>query len=379
MSTTDEPDSTETDTAERHQQSPRRRGRRGIGVAIFTLLVAAVAVGGLWILTGAGNNAAVGAADKTPSATEAVQQGDLAGSTTVTGTLRYADRRSIQSATGGTITALPAEGAVISLGGRLYSVNNIPIFLLRGGLPAWRSFESGMDNGPDVKQLEESLRDLGHFSDEPDERFTWATVEAVKAWQDANGLDDTGTLPLGSFVFSSSDLRIGTVTVKVGDLVGAGTGLFDASSTTQIIETNIPLAEQQLAVIGAAVNVHLPGGATTTGVIESVGTPTEVDGATGQKQTMIPAVVALTDATATAAFQEAAVSVDVPSERRENVLSVPVGAILALTEDEFGVEVEYPDGTTTQVPVTLGLFAGGRVEVFGDGIEAGTLVVVPRR
>ncbi|WP_052033419.1 efflux RND transporter periplasmic adaptor subunit [Rhodococcus wratislaviensis] len=125
--------------------------------------------------------------------------------------------------------------------------------------------------------------------------------------------------------------------------------------------------------------VQLPGGKTTTGKVTSVGTPTEIDGANGQKQTVIPIVVSLDEPTQAAAFQQASVSVSIPSEKREGVLSVPVGALIAITPQQFGVEVVDSDGTTTKVPVTTGLFAGGRVEISGDDIKSGQRVVVPQR
>lgn len=110
-----------------------------------------------------------------------------------------------------------------------------------------------------------------------------------------------------------------------------------------------------------------------------MGTPTEIDGTNGQKQTVIPVVIALDDPTRVAAFQEASVSVSIPSENRQNVLSVPVEALIAITPQQFGVEVVDAGGSTTKVPVTAGLFAGGRVEISGDGVTAGQRVVVPQR
>ena len=36
-------------------------------------------------------------------------------------------------------------------------------------------------------------------------------------------------------------------------------------------------------------------------------------------------------------------------------------------------------GSTRKVPVTTGMFAGGRVEVSGEGLAEGQRVVVPQR
>jgi multidrug efflux pump subunit AcrA (membrane-fusion protein) len=151
------------------------------------------------------------------------------------------------------------------------------------------------------------------------------------------------------------------------------------TGTIQVVSMDLRLDDQRLAVFGSVVTVRLPGCKETTGKITSVGTPTETKDTTGQAKTVIPVVVSLDSTKEAAAFQEAAVTVDIPSERRKDVLSVPVGALIAITPQQFGIEVVGSDGTTYQVPVTTGLFAGGRVEISGDDVEAGQRVVVPQR
>ncbi|GES18089.1 peptidoglycan-binding protein [Acrocarpospora pleiomorpha] len=334
---------------------------------------------GIWLVASGTLGAGAQEAEQPQIATEPVVRGDLEGDTTASGTLRYNGSRGVQAGTSGTVTALPSSGATVSPEDRLYAIDDSPVFLLRGAMPAWRDFASGMADGPDVKQLERALSELGMFTGEPDEQFRWATVEAIMDWQESQGHTRTGKLPFGSIVFARGDLRVGTVTASIGDQVGAGTELFLTSFTTQIVDVNLNLSDQQLAVLDAAVVVRLPGGGETTGKIVSVGTPTETEGATGQKQTVIPLVIALDDPDSASAFQEAAVTVDIPSERREDVLSVPVSALLAITPDQFGVEVVDADGTTRQVPVETGLFAGGRVEISGPDVAEGMRVVVPTR
>ncbi|WP_119697946.1 efflux RND transporter periplasmic adaptor subunit [Microbacterium halotolerans] len=359
---------------------PRERSRRRLifGAVVGVILLGAVGAGVWAVSTGALADTGHDAPQQ-QFATEQVVRGDLEESTSATGTLRYDDSRAVQAGAAGTVTGLPSPGTTVSAGESLYSIDDAPVFLLRGEIPTWRGFASGMGDGADVQQLEEALRELGFFADEPDELFRWATVEAIMDWQESHGLERTGELPFGSVVFAEGDLRIGTLTASVGDQIAAGSELFQASSTTQIVEVDLGLADQQLAVLDAAVIVRLPGGENTSGTIVSVGTPTETESGTGEATTVIPVVVALDDADAASAFQEASVTVDIPSQSREDVLSVPVGALLAITPDQFGVELVEPDGSTRQVPVETGLFAGGRVEIAGDGIAEGAEVVVPQR
>lgn len=312
-------------------------------------------------------------------ATEQVLRGDLEGSTSVAGTLRFAPGQPILAGRDGVVTGLPRPGQVVAPGQRLYDVDNQPTFLLQGALPAWRDFAPGMDDGPDVLQLERNLRRLGFFVLEPDDHFTWSTSEAIEDWQEDEGVEETGRLPLGSVVFADHSLRVGTLTGRPGDRISIGAELYGTTSTKQVVELDVGLADQRLAVIGRRVTIRLPDGTQTKGRISSVGTPTERTGDDGSTKTVIPVVVTLRRPGAAAAFQEASVTVDLPSETRKDVLSVPVAALVALTEDQLGVEVVDPDGTTRKVPVTTGMFAAGRVEVSGEGIEAGLDVVVPQR
>jgi hypothetical protein len=58
------------------------------------------------------------------------------------------------------------------------------------------------------------------------------------------------------------------------------------------------------------------------------------------------------------------------------VLTVPAAAPLALAEGGYGVQVVDGDRTRI-VAVQTGLFAGGRVEVTGDGLTEGLTVGMP--
>ena len=320
-------------------------------------------------------------------ATDTITKGDLQGHTSVTGTLRYSDSRKFKSGFEGVLIQVPASGTVLTQGDVLYRTGTETAYLMRGSLPAWRSFEAGMEDGEDIRQLETALRDLGYFDYEPDDHFSWATTSAIMKWQKELDMPQTGTIPLGRMVFAPGDLRVGTVTARVGDRIAADAELYDVTSTTQVVDANIKLSDQKLAVVGTTVTIKLPDAKTTTGTITSVGTPTEKSSGSGSgsgsgssdsKERVIPITVTLTDASATANFQEVSVTVDLPSQKREGVLSVPVGALLALSPDQYGIEIVAPDGTTRKVAVSVGLFAGGRVEVSGEGVSEGQRVVVPQ-
>ena len=383
--TSTQDDDGSTGTADKPGTAHRTRRRAFLAMGAAAILAAGAGAGAFASRSGP---FAAKARPTTPTfsgATDTITKGDLQGQTSVSGTLRYSDSRKFKSGFEGVLIQVPASGAVLTQGDVLYRTGNETAYLMRGNLPAWRSFEAGMEDGEDIRQLETALRDLGYFDYEPDDHFSWATTSAILKWQKDLDLPRTGTLPLGRIVFTPGDLRVGTVTARVGDRIAADTELFDVTSTTQVVDANIKLSDQKLAVAGTAVTIKLPDAKKTAGKITSVGTPTEKSSGSGSgagsgesKERVIPITVTLTDASATTNFQEVSVTVDLPSEKRTGVLSVPVGALLALSADQYGVEIVEAGGTTRKVPVTIGLFAGGRVEISGKDISEGQRVVVPQ-
>ena len=365
----------------------RTRRRAFLAMGAAAILVAGAGAGAFASRSGPFAAKAKPTTSTFSGATDTITKGDLQGQTSVSGTLRYSDSRKFKSGFEGVLIQVPDSGTVLTQGDVLYRTGSETAYLMRGNLPAWRSFEAGMEDGEDIRQLETALRDLGYFDYEPDDHFSWATTSAILKWQKDLDLPRTGTLPLGRIVFTPGDLRVGTVTARVGDRVAADTELFDVTSTTQVVDANIKLSDQKLAVVGTTVTIKLPDAKKTAGKITSVGTPTEKSSGSGSgagsgsgesKERVIPITVTLTDASATTNFQEVSVTVDLPSEKRAGVLSVPVGALLALSTNQYGVEIVDSNGTTRKVPVTIGLFAGGRVEVSGEGISEGQRVVVPQ-
>lgn len=358
-------------TSETTVRAPRRRRV----VWITGIAITAVLAGGGGAIAGA----AIGGEPQKPGravdiATALIEKGTLSGTVKAPGSLAFADAHEIASGVSGILTSAPEPGSTVGAGQPLFSVDNAAVYLFHGDLPVWRSFDSGMDDGPDVKQLEQNLVALGYFSGEPDEEFTWSTTEAILAWQKATGQEQTGSIDLGRIVFEHRDIRVQSVEAAIGSPVGGGPVL-SVTDLEKQVSADLPLASQQLATVGGKVAITLPDGNRTDGTIESVGTPQE-KGDSGS--VTIPVTIALSDPAAAGSLQQATVTIDFPSETRENVLSVPVGALMAFSESQFGVEVVGADRTVRRVPVTTGLFAGGRVQVSGDGLKAGQKVVVPK-
>ena len=155
--------------------------------------------------------------------------------------------------------------------------------------------------------------------------------------------------------------------------------------TGQVVTVNLDVADRDLAKKGRAVTIDLPGGKTVKGHITKVGTVAESsssDQSNGDQpasdSATIEVIVAIDKGQSAAGLDQAPVTVTMESSRTKDVLSVPVAALLAISDDAYAVQVIQPDGTTKTVPVDIGTFADGRVEVEGDGITEGTMVGVPK-
>ncbi|MCS4275652.1 peptidoglycan hydrolase-like protein with peptidoglycan-binding domain [Mycetocola sp. BIGb0189] len=360
-----------------------RRKRAGLIIALVAVL--AIGAGATFFMVRGGSAAADPPPAAAPPPTTEVTRKTLQETITAQGKLGHGAARDLATALSGTITGLPAGGATIGLGHTLFSVDNKPVTLLRGSIPAWREFAAGMDKGPDIKQLEQSLADLGFFGGTPDEKFTAATTTAIKKWQKSLGLEQTGTIALGTIVFEPEDVRVNSVETVLGSMAGGEKPILTITGLGRKITADLKLAQQSIATVGGKVTVNLPDGTKTTGTIASVGTPTSRDGDGGggggggdKASTVIPVEISLDDPAAGENLQEAAVSIDFPTKSAENVLVVPVGALTPDGKDGYLIEVLNSDGTTKKVPVTPGLFAGGSVEISGDGVSEGDQVVIPK-
>ena len=288
---------------------------------------------------------------------------------TESGTLGYGDPVPVRASGTGTLTWIAAEGATVMRGEPLLKVDELPIVALYGAVPMYRALGNGMV-GADVRQLQENLVELGYAGFAIDGIYTQATATAVLAWQADLGLVQTGMVEPGQVVFTPGPVRIAEHVAGVGDLLGSDRAhILNYTDTTRIVTVALNVVDQALAIKGGAVTVTLPDERTVAGVIAKVGTVvTEEE---------FEVTVAIADQAALGTLQAAPVDVNFVNATREDVLTVPVAALLALAEGGYGVEI-VEDNTTRIVAVKTGMFADGRVEVSGEAIAEGMMVGVPR-
>ncbi|HKA10943.1 MAG TPA: peptidoglycan-binding domain-containing protein [Candidatus Dormibacteraeota bacterium] len=288
---------------------------------------------------------------------------------------------------GGTsYTGLPAVGAVVSQGQTLYSVDGRPVPLLYGSQAAYRVMTIGV-SGTDVQQLEQDLIALGFASSTnlvADGNFTGADAAAVKRWQAALGVPQTGTVRLGDVIFRPAAVRITALHVGPGSPVSAGGQIMDVTSASKVVTIPLNPALGYQVKQGDAVTIDLPDGHTRApGTVSSVSTvATQQSGNTmqnpnGAPQTTLNVTVTPSDPNAIPNLDQAPVTVDITTQSARNVLAVPVNALLALSGGGYGVEVVDPNDQHRLVTVQTGIFDSSRVEVRGQGLSEGMTVVVP--
>jgi peptidoglycan hydrolase-like protein with peptidoglycan-binding domain len=395
--------------------SSRRRIRAGLLAATVCVVVAgggwAVARGGLL-----GPSATTAATAEVPTSTAAVTRTDVVERQQAAGTLGYGDSFTVVGQPpggsagasgspgagasgqpqGGILTRVPVIGAVLARGQALYEVDGHTVPLWYGTRPAWRAFQLGMTDGPDVRQLEANLVALGFDPDRAvtvDRHYSWATAAAVKRWQQAIGRAQTGAVALGQVVFLPGPIRVTTVTATVGAPLGAGTAILTASPTRPLVTVALDPAMQRLVRRGDRVLVTLPDGTGTPGTVASVGRvavqPSAGTGQDGQDQgqggngngagqATVPVMVRLADPQAAANLDQAPVQVAITTQAHKGVLAVPISALLARPGGGYAVEL-VEGATHRRIVVRTGLFddTAGLVEVAGAGLAEGQLVEVP--
>ncbi|MFG2037927.1 peptidoglycan-binding protein [Dactylosporangium sp. NPDC048998] len=358
--------------------------RAGYAAALAVLVAGAGAAA--WLGLGGHRAAGEAARSALPPNTAQVSRRTLKDTRTVDGELGYGASSTVTGRLPGTLTYLPDSGTQVTRGQPLYRVNDKPVTLLYGAVPAWRPLAQGTE-GADVRQLEENLRALGYTGFTVDDEYTSATAAAVKRWQSDQGLDETGTVELGRVVFVPDAVRITAVAASQGEPAAPGQRILTYTGTAKAVTVALDPADQRLAQQDAAVVVTLPDDGTIGGRVTRVTTVIEPAapgaGASSGAQTKVEVTIALNDLNNSddqqrvASYALASVDVTFTASEREDVLAVPVAALVSLPDGGYGVEV-VEGAASRYVAVKTGLFSGGWVEISGDGVAAGTTVGMPR-
>ncbi len=327
--------------------------------------------------------AAQGPADDTVK----VEKGELSAMVSQGGTLTYRARSDgspypVINRARGVYTSLPDSGDKVGCGGVLYRVDDRPVVLLCGTVPAYRALHVGV-KGRDVRELNRNLHQLGYDTDadvriDPrDSAFTPKTELALRVFQRKRGVGVTGGLAIDDAVFLPVPVRIAKVTGQVGGSAGPGAPVLSATSATLQVQVNLDPSQQGEVRKGDRALLTLPGNTPVTGRVAGFGRVAQTPAGQGS-QAVIPTFISLDDAARARGLDQAPVEVDITTKGVDSALSVPVTALVGKSGGGFAVEVVRAGARRELVAVTLGLFdtGGGRVQVEGE-LRSGDSVVVP--
>lgn len=318
-------------------------------------------------------------------ATTTVKRRDLSTSIILDGDIGYGSTTTLSGRKDGTITRLPSVGDVVRRGERLYSVDAEPVVLFLGKTPLYRTIDGKASSGPDVAEINTNLRSLGYGTAPAGNRYTYGTKIAIKQWQRRNGLDPSGELSVGDVAVLPKPVRVDSVKAEPG--ADAESELMELTSTKKCITAAADPSEVDTGKLtsGTPVTLSLPGNGKAKGTIsgrESSGGSSQEkqqgpasggDGSGDDKETI---TITVDDRSQLSDVESGPVEVTVPSESREDVLAVPVEALVAVQDGGFGLQVVADNGHgSTLVGVDTGMFADGLVQVSGKNIADGTKVV----
>jgi hypothetical protein len=363
---------------------------RRFAVLIAALAAAVAAVAVAYAMTSRPQTAESSSPPPATS-TVAVTKGTVTQTVQIAGTLGYdGSYQVIHHGQPGTLTGAANAGDTIGRGGVLYAVANVPTRLLFGTVPAYRNFEAGMTDGPDVRELERNLVALGldpRHQITVDGHFAAATTAAIRRWQASWGWpvsQRTGQLSQGQVVFLPAAVRITAFQTPLGGTVNPDSPILTATSTNKVVTAPVTTDRQAQLHINDAVQVTLPGADPVTGKVTKIGRVASAPGGdshgdNGQQgapsEPTIVVTIAVTLPAASAGLDQTPVQISITTATHQDVLLVPISALLA--RPGGGYQVRLSDGSYLQVEPGMFDETAGTVEVSGAGLTEGRQVRVP--
>ncbi|HEY3774516.1 MAG TPA: peptidoglycan-binding domain-containing protein [Solirubrobacteraceae bacterium] len=172
-----------------------------------------------------------------------------------------------------------------------------------------------------------------------------------------------------------------------GSAGGSAQAILQTTSTRLVVTVDLSASSQSEARVGEHVSVEMPAGNSVGAKIIAVsriaqssnsgsggeqGAGQGSGSGGGSAPSTVPVTIALTGRHRTAGLDQAAVSVAFVSRRARNVLSVPVTALVATSGSRYALQ--EANASHSLIPVSVGLFAAGDVQVSGSGVHAGLTV-----
>lgn len=249
----------------------RPRGGRAAAVASLVLLIVGVGAVGGWAL----RTMLAPAPDVLDAPAYTLvesRQGTVGHSLRLNTTAAWASEAVLTNQAAGTITSINWPGwEEAEQGSPVYTVDLRPVVVAEGAVPAFRDLAAGQ-RGEDVRQLQEMLADIGHFSGAADGEFGWATVAAVTAWQRDLGVEPNGTVRRGDIIFVPSlPSRLALVTdIQVGSVLSGGEAAVRVLPSAPEFTITLPEGQARLVAVGMAVEIQPDEAAPWLATIEEI-------------------------------------------------------------------------------------------------------------
>lgn len=354
--------------------------RRRLVVGVITVaVVAAGAVTALQLagnpLVGADSESGDGSADVSAAGsrdqldTVGITRGDLTSTSEFTGELGFGDSWPLPLTVDGIVTGARPLGTVVGFGESLIEIDNRRVFLVEGDVPMFRDLEltSPRVAGEDVAQLQRFLIANGFDRDgtlEADGVFDSDTRRAVMDWQEATWQEKTGRVTRSDMVFNPAQLRI------AGEQrIGSVFDQLEVTAWEPTVTVDVANRDRPLLVVGTPVTIEFGDGTKVDGTVsEQISVPQD-DGTTKARSTIEPH--------GDVPGEPGEVTIAVDATLASDVTIVPVGALLALAEGGYAVEIVDGSGSSHLVGVDVGEILDGKAEVSG-AIAVGDSVLVAK-
>ncbi len=269
-----------------------------------------------------------------------------------------------------------------------------------GQLPMWREFRMGMESGEDIRQLKENLFVLGYGNSNAsfvlDSIFDKWTEQAIKTMQNQLNINITGRIDFGDIVFvpgtslmaySPSFPNIGMsvpMNMSLASLIPTekvitrwrGGAASSSSESLQTVQTSISISDKNLIELGSEVEIELPDESAVAGFVKEIGSIAIVPTGNQGGDPYLTVSVGIAAGISLPEWSGAPVTVSITKSLAQDVLAAPVTSLLALLDGGYAIEMVVGDGTQL-IPVEVGIYSGGWVEISGPGLDVGTEVIAP--
>ena len=298
------------------------------------------------------------------------ENGEVGQSMSTVVTARWPARRVAVNQSTGTVTRLPVtRGERVDAGDVLYRVDERPVVVLKGAVPAFRPLSAGAV-GADVTQLTRFLA-AKNYLDAATSTYSPAVQRAVRAWQRSMGVEQTGRLNRGDVIFVKSlPVRVALdPRFAVGALLSAGAPAIEALSSAPTFTAQYSDFQAKQISEGMPVEIEsrssrwsgalgVPSVA-ADGTVTAAVVPTDDDALCGKQCKEVPL--------------RGTLQMKGTTEVQKTLRGVVVPSAALVTDSDGSTAVITADGQRSKVTVR------GRARGMAviDGLAAGTAVRVP--